>query len=333
MRRCSDNSVIARRFAAALLAGPVVLAVLVVLVVLAVLAGCGRAVPSELRVGGPHGFVRCLALEPPASRQWQVGGLTLVLEDRVLSIRGAPSPTNIAAFAGPAPGALRSGRSLVVGGARPPRLALVLGGLGDQRAEAIRTAQALASTNLLTLFVAGGRDEPEVVAAALSGLDEDQRARVLDITALERVVLGPVELVPVGGAPGGRYARTPGACGYDAADLDARAVVLGGASTRARRVLVSWAAASPALGLFGVEAGDAELARFATRIGAEDGLAAWPREPAGHALRGAARRWVVPAVGGLAVLGAEGGRVRPGPMFFTLGPSGLSSGSEAAAPR
>jgi hypothetical protein len=304
-----------------------------VLVAFAMLAACGRSVPSELRVEGPRGFVRCLALEPPAPRQWTAGGLSLAIEGRVLTIGGVTAPLYFAAFAGPSPASLGTGQPLATVRPDSARFAFVLGGLGDDAAAATRTARALAATGVVTLFVAGGRDEPEVVAAALAALDDAQRDRVLDVTALERIVIGRAEFVPVGGAPGGRYARSSAACGHDAADLDARAAALGGASDSVRRILLSWAAASPVRGIEGAEAGDAELARFATRIGAEDALAAWPHEQVGHALPGAARRWVVPAVGVLAALGPEGGRTQPGTALFGLGPSGLSFSRDAAGAR
>ncbi len=303
------------------------------LAALTLLVACGRSVPSELRVNGPHGFVRCLRLEPPSSREWQAGGLSLSLAERVLTIRGTASPLRLAALAGPAPAGDDGATALNAVKARRPQLLLVLGGLGDDPAQATQTARALAATNLVTLFVAGGRDEPEAVAAALAALDAEARGRVLDVTALERVVVGGAEFVPVGGAPGGRYARTSGACGHDAADLDARAVALGGASDRVRRVLLSWAAATPAPGLEGAEAGDAELARFATRVGAEDALAAWPRELAGQALPGGGLRRVVAGAGSIASLGAQGGRARPGASFLTLGPAGLASDGDGAPSR
>lgn len=309
------------------------LRVLFIVTALAVLTACGRSVPSELRVGGARGFVRCLALEPPSAREWQVGGLTLAIEERVLTIRGAASPLHVAAFAGPAPASDDGAQVLRAVKARRPQLVLVLGGLGDDREQAAKVARALAATGLLTLFVAGGRDEPEVVAAALAALDDDERDRVLDVTAIERVVLAGAELVPIGGAPGGRYARGLGACGHDAADLDARAVALGGTPDGMRRVLVSWAAASPAPGIDRADAGDAELERFARRVGAADALAAWPRERAGHALPGGGLRRIFPAVGGLALLGVEGGRAPAGATFLALGPSGLSVDGDAPAAR
>jgi len=287
-------------------------------------AGCGESVPSELRVSGPSGFVRCLALEPPRAREWRVGALSFALADRVLTLNGAGATQRVAVLTGPAPTNDDGARVLRAVKARRAQLVLVLGGLGDDRAHATRTAQALAATGIVTLFVAGGRDEPEVVSAALAALDEDARDRVLEVTALERIVIGGNELVPIGGAPAGRYARSAGACGYTASDLDARAAALGAASAQTRRVLLSWAAASPAPGIERAEAGDAELARFAVRIGAEDALAGWPRELAGRPLPGAGLRRIAPSAGGVAALGPEGGRVPPGASFFSLAASGLA---------
>lgn len=310
-----------------------VLALPSALLVLCALAACGDAVPGELRVGGASGFVRCLRLDEPAEREWQVGALSLAARERVLTIRGATSAPLLAAFAGPAPASDDGATVLRAVKLRRPQLVLVLGGLGDDVAHATRTVGALAATGVMTLFVAGGRDEPEVVAAAIAALDGDTRDRVLDITPFARVVIGSVELVPIAGAPGGRYARSRGACGHDASDLDARAVALGPASERVRRVLVSWAAASPAPGIERAEAGDPELARFAWRVGAEDALAAWPREQAGRTLPGGGLRQIVPVVGGQALLNAEGGRIRPGASYFTLGQAGLSVAGDGASVR
>ncbi len=294
--------------------------------------GCETGVPDALRVGGATGFVRCLALPAPESRAWAVGDLSLDLRGRSLTLRASRGTLRIAAFTGPAPVVRDTSpalRALVAGHAD---VLLVLGGLGDDRASAEHMARALADTGRLALFLAGGRDAPDVVAAALAALDPDARDRVLDVSSLERVAFGEAELVPIAGAPGGRYARSADACGHVAADLDERAAALGEAGNTARRVLVSWAAAAPAAGVDGAEAGDAGLARFASRIGARDAVAAWPREQAGRALPGAGLRRVVPPLAGFAARTSEGGRAGTGALWLTLGPTGLTAATESARP-
>ena len=96
------------------------------LAALTLLVACGRSVPSELRVNGPHGFVRCLRLEPPSSREWQAGGLSLSLAERVLTIRGTASPLRLAALAGPAPAGDDGATALNAVKARRPQLLQVL---------------------------------------------------------------------------------------------------------------------------------------------------------------------------------------------------------------
>jgi hypothetical protein len=235
-----------------------------------------------------------------------------------------------AAFTGPAPVAADVRPALQALVAAQAELLLVLGGLGDEREQAVQNARALTATGRLVLFLAGGRDAPEVVAAAREALDAEARARFVDVSGLERVTIAGTELVPVAGAPGGRYARSVEACGFTDADLDARADALGSGEGASRRVLLSWACPSPAPGIDESPAGSDALARFATRIGARDVLAAWPREAAGAVTAGGRR--VVPPIAGFAARTGAGGRAGPGAVWLSFGASGVVEVA-AGAPR
>ncbi len=306
---------------------------LTALVFSAACGACGSDVPAELRVAGPHGFVRCLALPPPDAKAWRLGDLVLELRERALSVRTPHGALRAAVFTGPAPVATDVRPALRTLVAARAELLLVLGGLGDDRASATQTARALAETGRLVLFLAGGRDAPEVVAAALDGLDAEARARVLDVSALERITVAGTELVPLAGAPAGRYARSADACGFTDADLDARAETLGSGEGAARRVLLAWASPAPAPGIDDAPTGSDALARFASRIGARDVLAAWPREAAGVRSAGAGIRRVVPPIAGFAARTGAGGRSGPGAAWLSFGPSGVTEIAADAAPR
>jgi len=289
---------------------------------LAASVGCAPDVPSELRVAGPHGFVRCLALPPPEAKNWRVGELAVELRARALTVRTPHGSLRAAAFTGPAPVAtdLRPAlRALVSARAE---VLLVLGGLGDDRERAVEAARALADTQRLVLFLAGGRDAPEVVAAARDALDAEARARLLDISALERVTIAGTELLPIAGAPGGRYTRSADACGFTDADLEARAAAVGNEEGASHRLLLSWASPSLALGVDEAPAGSDALARFATRVGARSVLAAWPREAvSGTPTEG---RRIVPPIAGFAARTAAGGRSGPGAMWLSFSASGVA---------
>lgn len=273
--------------------------------------------------------MRCLAADAPAARAWRVGALSLALEDRALTITGLSGEVRIAAFAGPggASGASLGDAVQSIRAARP-HLALVVGDVGDDLATAKGTLEALAAIEIPVLVTAGGRDDATVLGEALDALAAPATDRVVDARALRRIALGRRDvLVPISGAPNGRYGRTDTACGFGTDDLDAVASDVGRAAEGERRFLLSWAAPSgpAARGLADVDAGDPGLAALARRIGAPGGIFAWPREralePAGPA---ADARIVVAPIAGPPVERADGARVPAGPALLVLGPGGLS---------
>ena len=280
-------------------------------VLLSACDGCGTTI-DELRVEGEHGYVRCLAGDAPEEREWRVGEARLAIEDQTLTIEGAAP--KMVAFAGPGPSDASVTPPLIALREEEPGVVLVLGSIGDAQLVANRTLADLAAVEVPVLLLAGGRDELEVWRGAFATLVPGAEDRVIDVTALERIVIGGREWIPIAGAPGGRYARTPAACGLSPEDLEQRAVALGSGDGK-ERALLSWAAPSGfgLLGLTGRDPGSPELARFAERVGARTGVFAFPQESASTDAATIAR-----PLAGPAIELADGTRVRAGPV--TLSP-------------
>lgn len=274
---------------------------------------------EALRVSGEHGYVRCLALDAPEARTWSVGSLRLALDERTLRIEGAPARAEVAVFTGPVDaGSIRALKRT------RPDLALMLGDLGPGG------ARALAALGVPVLFVAGGADR-HAELEALGELTGDARDRVIDASRLRSIRIGKVELVPVPGAPGGRYAISNEACGLGEGDLRAIDEAVGEAETGVHRYLLSWAAPAGgplSRGLAEVEAGSPVIAELAERVGAEGAIVAWPREHAGEAASEPFRA-VAPPLGGPWVERADGTRRAPGAMVLVLSDGGLSPRAQA----
>jgi hypothetical protein len=286
------------------------------LVALALLACDGE---EALQVAGEHGYVRCLALEPAAARAWSVGALRLTLDARRLRIEGAPARARVAVFTGPVDAAsvraLRRSR---------PHLALMLGELGPSG------GRALAALGVPVLFVAGGADRRSELEA-LGPLEGEARDRVIDATRLRSIRIGKVELVPVPGAPGGRYAIARDGCGIGDSDADAIAEAVGDPDDGVHRYLLSWAAPSGgplSRGLADVEAGSPEVKALMQRVGAEGSIVAWPREHAGET---ASEPFcaVAPPLSGPWVERADGTRLAPDAMVLVLSDGGFSPQARA----
>ena len=263
-------------------------------------------------MGGATPYVRCLAGDAPDERAWSVGAARLAIEERVLSI-AAVGEGPVVAFAGPGPSDAPLDAALEGVGEASPALVLVLGAIGDEEPIAKRTLAALATLDVPVLVLAGGRDDATVWARAFESLEPEARDRVVDVTAIDRVVVGEREWLPIAGAPRGRYARTDTACGFSDDDLDARAEALGPAAEGRERTLLSWVgpAGFGLLGLTNADAGDPALATFAERVGAPRGVFASPAVAAGGDRAVLARPLVGPAIEL-----ADGTRLPPG--FVTL---------------
>lgn len=214
-----------------------------------------------------------------------LGPLRLAVDDGVLTITGTHAPVQLAAFQGPGMDVDALGPKLEEVKATSPSLIVMLGGVGDAAETATRNIAALAALRLPVVVVPGGRDEMEPLEDAFDELSGDATARVFDASRLRKIVVGGATFIPVAGAPRGRYARTAHACGFEQSDLDARDDVLGRAGSE-KRFLLSWAAPrgegarGVSRGLANVDAGDAMLLDFASRVGARGGLFAWPSDAA-----------------------------------------------------
>jgi hypothetical protein len=279
------------------------------------LAGCTCS-GSGPTAGGATPYVRCAMRDAP-SIDTTVGPLHLHASERVLVIDGATAPVVVAAFRGPALAEEPIEPALdAIEGAS---LAIVIGSLGDDEAHVETLLRALGSLTIPTLVVMGGRDHPADLAAALAALDEDARGRIVDASGLRSVQIAGIELVPVAGAPDGRYARDDDACGLGAADVDAIANDLGTAAALPR-FLITYAAPTPTLGMEGAEAGSALVADLATRIGAHGAVFAWPDVASPGA------SFVVPPLAGPPTLLADGARLEPGVLRLSaqVGAVGLS---------
>jgi hypothetical protein len=233
--------------------------------------------------------MRCLAGPEPDARSERIGGVTLKLDARVLTVAG-PTPLRLAVFSAsglgkgptePALGVLRSLR---------PDLILMLGGVGAEGSLASATLGKLASLPAPTLIVLGGRDGWAVHEKALEAFEDTPR--IIDATTLRAIRIGNNTLVPLAGADTGRYALDAASCGFDSSDLDLAAQELGPPAANELRWLVSWhAPAELPSGLLGAQpatsapgsaagsSGSTAVARFAERIAARGVLYAWPAEP------------------------------------------------------
>lgn len=243
-----------------------------------------------------------------------VGALHLHTDARRLVIEGASAPVRVAVFRGAALAdePLEPALDAIEGAA--PALQIVLGDLGDDAAHVEALLRALATLSTPSLVVLGGRDHAADLDAALAALPVEARARVVDASGLRAIELGGAELVPVSGAPDGRYARDDEACGLGADDVDAIASDLGEQGEHAR-FLVAWAGPAPLPGLEGGEAGSTRVSELAERVGAAPGVFAWPD---------VASPRLAPALVGPATALADGSRLASGVLVVDLGPSGLT---------
>jgi hypothetical protein len=243
-----------------------------------------------------------------------VGALRMHTEERGLTIEGATAPLRLAAFRGAALAEEPIEPALDAIEAGAPTLQVVLGDLGDDQAHVETLLGALATLPRPTLVVMGGRDHPADVAAAIAALPEDVRPRIVDASGLRVVRVAGVELVPVAGAPDGRYARDDDACGLGASDAESIAGDVG--SGDAVRFVIGWAAPSPLRGIEGGEAGAASVAGLVTAIAARGGVYAWPD------VRSAGPAWIVPAIAGPPTVLTDGSRLEPGVTTIEIGPEG-----------
>lgn len=255
-------------------------------VLLLTLAGCSCGEEAALRVEGPTPHVRCY-LAAAEEREWTVGSVRLRVEGRALQIDGLESPYRFAVATGPL--------------APPPDHAafvVVLGG--------VDALDPLEDFTRPVLLIAGGSDRWDEWGERI---ESDANEGVVDATVLRSIRIGRLELIPVAGAPDGRYAASNGCCGLSG-DV-AEAWALPEADDGVHRLLLSWAAPE-ARGLLGASSSSPRVAAIAEEVGAEESIFAFPRESE-RAIRPASGPWITRG---------DGSRVAPGWTLFEVGADG-----------
>lgn len=255
------------------------------------LAGCDCGGETAARVDGPTPYVRCHLEEPTGPAEREVGGLTLRRDERTLTIDGLPTPFRLAVAAGPAERAPEADLVVLIGGS--PTL----------------------EADAPVLWLDG--------AAPRQGVEDDSGG-IIDATPLRLIRAGPLELVPVPGAPDGRYGEGE-PCGLgedDVAQWD-----LGEAG--GPRFVLAWAgpAGHPATrGLLGVDAGSELITRIMSETHSTGALFAWPgltRPPEATEPTADLVTAVGPAGGAPTVL-EDGSRIRAGWTLFEVDEGGVA---------
>ncbi len=278
---------------------------------------------------GSVAFKRCAQMSPPDSRSWHAGELELVIEDRVLRVKGKQDSIRIAAFTGPVGAALTRHELAAITAARP-QLVVMLGGLGDDEEMAKASLAGLAALRVPSLFIAGGADRSAVVQAAFDDVEDAARDFVIHGSGLRELTIGRDRFAIMAGAPDGRYALDDKSCGFENDDLsDLRDAIEAGDTKTSRVWLLSWAApagfgVTRALG--GQDVGSEGLAELAEDIGARGGLFAFPESAVAQALKDAQGKGfslVVPRLGRTGASRADGGRVVSSVARLAVGAAGL----------
>lgn len=245
------------------------------------------------RGGGPHDYVRCMAVDAPDETSGRIGDVSYRSDERALALSGLTAPLRIAAFRG-ASGATAGLAEAALGVTEQrPGLVVVLGGLGPDVASVRAHFTAFEKLRVPTVVLPGGDDVAEAVGEAF---EAGAPANVLDGRRFRRIETDVVDLLLLSGAPDGRYASSSAHCGNDGDDRDELETRSG-----KRSVLVSWAAPSGGgafavgRGFDGVDSGDPRVATLAHALGDLGGIFAFP----------ATRAAIPTSVDGRAVLGAN----------------------------
>lgn len=268
-------------------------------------------------------FTRCAQVSAPTERSFRAGALTLTVRDRSLQIDG-PRELRIAAFTGPVGDALEP-RDLLRLSRLAPSLAFYLGGLGDSEEIARRNLASLVGLRIPTLFIAGGADRRSVIEAAFASLPDEARDYALDASGLREVRVGTDRFVIVPGAPLGRYAVDAEGCGFLQEDLDALRDDVRDPRGALRTWLLSWHAPSAhgvSEGFGATDVGSPELRALAQDLAAQGGIYAYPETQAAR-VRLSPLALVVPRLGRVGMLRADGSRLHSGIASLTLTERGL----------
>ncbi len=297
--------------------------------VLASLLLIGCCCGSGLAEGGPTPYVHCAAMDPPTPRELTRGPSRLRVEGNRVEVE-ADAP-RIALARGPA----GCGEPLLPALDRieeaAPSVLVLVGDLGGAEGPDSRLAllEALAQLEIPVLLLPGGRDDGE----ALRDATGDEGA-IVDLMGIREVRIGPLSLVPLPGAPDGRYAASDAACGFDEDDVDRLALE----DAEGPRLLLSWAGPATSdlrsAGLDGVEAGSSLVSRALEVSHASGSLHAWPEVAIGVPHDGAARiavgatsaalQLTLPRLLGPASEGDDGARSPSGLVVLDAAPSGVT---------
>lgn len=292
------------------------------------LSGC--CCSGGLTEGGPTPYVHCVRMEPPAARDVTVGGARVVVEGSTVTV--TPAEPRIAIARGPA----GCGEPIVpaldlIEGARPGVVILVgdLGDGGGATEEGLAAlVDALGQLAVPVLLLPGGRDAGELVRDAVPA-----DGGLVDLMGVRELRVGALSLVPLPGAPDGRYAATDEACGFDGDDVE----LLAAGEPEGPRLLLSWAGPATgdarSAGLDGVEAG-AELVTRALEVSHASGsLHAWPEVAIGVPFDGSsplaagapatALHLGLPPLLGPAVESADGARAESGVVVLEMAEGGV----------
>lgn len=255
----------------------------------ATLGGCSCG--SDLAAGGPTPYVRCAMMEPPAPRDLSIGGVHLTVAERAITLEAESPRIVVARGAGGAGEPLLPVLDAIE--AASPSVVILLGDHGDGEGLSESSLAAMVADfgqlNVPVLFLPGGRDAGPALREALP----DDGA-LIDLGGVRSVRIGGLELVPLPGAPSGRYAVDESACGLGSEDLSAIASDVGSAD--GLRLVLSYAAPATGdartAGLEGVEAGAPLIAEALTALGARGGLYAFPEAEIGRPFDGTSRATV-----------------------------------------
>jgi hypothetical protein len=283
---------------------------------------CGRLTGS-----GSGAFERCAAIDPPASRSFHAGALSLQIEERVLTVSSKKPTLTLAAFTGPV-GAPLTRSELAQLSEAAPDLIIMFGGLGDNAADASASLAGLAALGIPSLFIAGGADHLEVVEDAFDALNDKARDGVVHASGLRELRFGRDSFAILPGAALGRYSRDSESCGFDEADLESLREAFDGADKQ-RLWLLSWHAPAGwglSKGFGGTETASPLLRKAAETLKVKGGLFGFPENAVGTPLSGpgGGLALVVPRLGRTGATRTHGGRLASSIALLTLGPAGLA---------
>ncbi len=276
-------------------------------------------------------------MDAPDARDVTVGSTRLEVSERVVTVH-APLPIRVAIARGPA----GSGEPLLpvldAIEAHTPSVLVLLGDLGDGQGTSEESVSALRDVlgqlTIPVLLLPGGRDDGELLRGVL---DDGGTEHVIDLSGVRVVHLGPLELVPLPGAPEGRYALSERHCGLGAADVETIENELA-APSGLRWVLSTHGPATGdprSAGIDGIEAGEALIADALLRVHARGGLYALPEVEVAQRFDGTSERaaptspiesmhLVVPPLLGPASERADGSRQPSGAVLLEVSDAGVA---------